>query len=71
MRASLLLFPRELGISPRTVEKIRAQLMERYGVHNAVALMSRISGMPPSARFRALAAGAARLMAALRCCAGR
>ncbi len=37
---------RELGISPRTVEKIRAQLMERYGVHNAVALMSRISGMP-------------------------
>jgi PAS domain S-box-containing protein len=37
---------RELGISPRTVEKIRAQLMQRYEVHNAAALMSRISGMP-------------------------
>ena len=37
---------RELGISPRTVEKIRAQLMQRYDVHNAAALMSRISGMP-------------------------
>ncbi len=37
---------RELDISPRTVEKIRAQLMQRYDVHNAAALMSRISGMP-------------------------
>lgn len=36
----------ELGLSPRTVEKLRAQLRQRYGVHNAASLMSRIGGLP-------------------------
>lgn len=36
----------ELGLSPRTVEKLRGQLRRRYGVHNATSLMSRIAGMP-------------------------
>lgn len=37
---------RELGLSPRTVEKIRAGLRSKFGVHNAVELMSRVSGLP-------------------------
>jgi PAS domain S-box-containing protein len=37
---------RELGLSPRTVEKLRASLRTKYGAHNAAELMSRISGMP-------------------------
>lgn len=36
----------ELGLSHRTVEKLRAQLRQRYGVHNATSLMSRVAGMP-------------------------
>ncbi|MDO9315016.1 MAG: LuxR C-terminal-related transcriptional regulator [Burkholderiaceae bacterium] len=36
----------ELGLSPRTVEKLRAHLRQRYGVHNATSLMSRITGLP-------------------------
>jgi DNA-binding NarL/FixJ family response regulator len=36
----------ELGLSHRTVEKLRAQLRQRYGVHNAATLMSRIVGLP-------------------------
>ena len=39
---------RELGLSPRTVEKLRARLRERFGVHNAAALMSRVTGFPSS-----------------------
>lgn len=35
-----------LGISPRTVEKIRAGLLSKFGAHNAVELMSRVSGLP-------------------------
>lgn len=37
---------KELGLSPRTVEKIRAGLRSKFGVHNAVELMSRVSGLP-------------------------
>jgi PAS domain S-box-containing protein len=37
---------RELGLSPRTVEKIRAGLRAKFGAHNAVELMSRVSGLP-------------------------
>jgi PAS domain S-box-containing protein len=37
---------KELGISPRTVEKLRAGLRERFGVHNAAELMSRVGGLP-------------------------
>lgn len=37
---------KELGLSPRTVEKIRAGLLTKFGVHNAVELMSRVSGLP-------------------------
>ncbi|MBL8326880.1 MAG: PAS domain S-box protein [Rubrivivax sp.] len=37
---------RELGLSPRTVEKLRAQLRERFGAHNAAELMSRVGGLP-------------------------
>lgn len=36
----------ELGLSPRTVEKLRAHLRQRYGVHNATSLMNRITGLP-------------------------
>lgn len=37
---------RELGLSPRTVEKLRASLRAHFGARNAAELMSRISGMP-------------------------
>lgn len=37
---------RELGLSPRTIEKLRAQLRQRYGAHNAAALIGRIGGIP-------------------------
>lgn len=37
---------RELGLSPRTVEKLRANLRTKYGAHNAAELMSRIGGLP-------------------------
>lgn len=37
---------RALGISPRTVEKYRLQLRERFGVHTSAALMSRVAGFP-------------------------
>jgi PAS domain S-box-containing protein len=37
---------KELGISPRTVEKFRTRLLERFGAHNAAELVGRISGMP-------------------------
>ena len=35
-----------LGISPRTVEKLRAGLRAKLGAHNAAELMSRIGGLP-------------------------
>ncbi len=37
---------KELGLSPRTVEKVRAGLRAKFGAHNAVELMSRVSGLP-------------------------
>lgn len=37
---------RVLGLSPRTVEKLRGRLRQRYGVHKATALMGRALGMP-------------------------
>lgn len=37
---------RTLGLSPRTVEKLRARLRQRYGVHRATALMGRTLGIP-------------------------
>jgi PAS domain S-box-containing protein len=37
---------KELGLSPRTVEKIRAGLRAKFGTHNAAELMSRVSGLP-------------------------
>ncbi len=37
---------RELGLSPRTVEKLRAKLRQRYGAHNAATLISRVAGLP-------------------------
>ncbi|QPF71636.1 PAS and helix-turn-helix domain-containing protein [Roseateles sp. DAIF2] len=37
---------RSLGLSPRTVEKLRARLRQRYGVHRATALMGRTLGIP-------------------------
>ncbi|MCV2352832.1 LuxR C-terminal-related transcriptional regulator [Paucibacter sp. B2R-40] len=33
-----------LGLSPRTVEKLRAGLRQRYDVHNAAALVGRVLG---------------------------
>ncbi|MCV2358454.1 MULTISPECIES: helix-turn-helix transcriptional regulator [Roseateles] len=33
-----------LGLSPRTVEKLRAGLRQRYDVHNAAALVGRVMG---------------------------
>jgi DNA-binding CsgD family transcriptional regulator len=36
----------ELGLSPRTVEKLRARLRERYGAHNAATLIARVAGLP-------------------------
>jgi PAS domain S-box-containing protein len=35
-----------LNLSPRTVEKLRARLRQRYGVHNAAGLMGRLLGSP-------------------------
>lgn len=37
---------RQLGISHRTVEKYRAQLMRRYEVHNVTALLQQVGGLP-------------------------
>jgi DNA-binding CsgD family transcriptional regulator len=37
---------RKLGLSPRTVEKHRARLRQRYGVRNAASLISRIADLP-------------------------
>lgn len=37
---------KELGISPRTVEKLRNGLRVKYGAHNAAELMRRVSGLP-------------------------
>ncbi len=37
---------RQLGISHRTVEKYRAQLMRRFDVHNVTALLHKVSGLP-------------------------
>lgn len=37
---------KKLGISPRTVEKIRAGLRSKFGAHNAVELMSKVRGLP-------------------------
>lgn len=37
---------KELGLSPRTVEKLRARLRAHFGARNAAELMSRIGGMP-------------------------
>jgi PAS domain S-box-containing protein len=37
---------KELGISPRTVEKLRDSLRVKYGAHNAAELMRRVSGLP-------------------------
>ena len=37
---------RELGLSPRTVEKLRASLRAHFGARNAAELMSRIGGLP-------------------------
>jgi PAS domain S-box-containing protein len=37
---------RALGLSPRTVEKLRARLRQRFGVHRATALMGRTLGIP-------------------------
>lgn len=33
-----------LNLSPRTVEKLRARLRQRYGVHNAAGLIGRVLG---------------------------
>jgi PAS domain S-box-containing protein len=35
-----------LNLSPRTVEKLRARLRQRYGVHNAAGLLGRVLGSP-------------------------
>ncbi len=37
---------RELGLSPRTVEKLRGSLRAHFSARNAAELMSRIGGMP-------------------------
>lgn len=37
---------KELGLSPRTVEKIRAGLRSKFGAQNAVELMSKVRGLP-------------------------
>ncbi|HEX2009790.1 MAG TPA: LuxR C-terminal-related transcriptional regulator [Roseateles sp.] len=37
---------RSLGLSPRTIEKLRGRLRQRYGVHKATALMGRTLGLP-------------------------
>ncbi len=37
---------RELGLSPRTIEKLRGRLRQRYGVHTAAGLMGRVLGLP-------------------------
>jgi len=35
---------RDLGLSPRTVEDVRARLLRRFGVRNAAELLARLSG---------------------------
>jgi len=35
---------RDLGLSPRTVEDVRARLLRRFGVRNATELLARLSG---------------------------
>ena len=35
---------KSLALSPRTVEKLRARLRQRYGVHNAAGLIGRVLG---------------------------
>ncbi|CAN5197466.1 LuxR C-terminal-related transcriptional regulator [soil metagenome] len=35
---------KSLSLSPRTVEKLRARLRQRYGVHNAAGLIGRVLG---------------------------
>lgn len=37
---------KKLGLSPRTVEALRARLRTRFGAHNAAGLIGRIGGMP-------------------------
>ncbi len=37
---------RSLGLSPRTVEKLRGRLRQRYGVHTASGLMGKVLGLP-------------------------
>lgn len=37
---------RQLGISHRTIEKYRAQLMRRFEVHNVTALLQQVGGLP-------------------------
>lgn len=37
----------QLGLSPRTVEKLRAKLRQRYGVHNAAGLLGRLMSSLP------------------------
>lgn len=37
---------REMGLSPRTVEKFRAGLRLKYGVGNVAELMGRVAGLP-------------------------
>jgi PAS domain S-box-containing protein len=37
---------KELGLSPRTVEALRARLRARFGAHNAAELMGKIGGVP-------------------------
>lgn len=35
---------RDLGLSPRTVEDVRARLLKRFGARNAAELLARLSG---------------------------
>lgn len=35
---------RDLGLSPRTIEDVRARLLKRFGVRNAAELLTRLSG---------------------------
>lgn len=37
---------KKLGLSPRTVEALRARLRTKFGAHNAAELISKIGGMP-------------------------
>ena len=38
---------RELGLSPRTVEDVRARLLKRFGVKNATELLGRLTYLAP------------------------